>query len=218
MVVPDLPAGAIPWQHRIIQQVPVLQTDGVFFGVEMANKKINKESIPGLGLNERFLKEIRELYRILRDDMGRKWTRNLPFEELLFDRWERARDLGFGEGSSIYHSSYVYGDVRVGADTWIGPFTVLDGTGGLEIGDHCSISAGVQIYSHDSVKWAVTGGKASYEYEPVKIGECCYIGPNAVISKGVTIGEGSIVGAQSLVMSDVPAKSKVSGCPAKTHR
>ena len=61
--------------------------------------------------------------------------RDLPLDEMLFDRWERARSLGFGPGASIYHNSYVYGDVRVGAGTWVGPFTILDGSGGLGVGD-----------------------------------------------------------------------------------
>ena len=77
--------------------------------------------------------------------MRLRWNRDLPLEELLFDRWERARYLGFGAGASIYHTSYVFGDVRVGANTWIGPLTVLEGSGGLTIGAHCSISSGVQI-------------------------------------------------------------------------
>ena len=51
--------------------------------------------------------------------------------------------------------------VTVGAGTWIGPNTLLDGTGGLSIGASCSISAGVQIYTHDSVMWALSGGTAS---------------------------------------------------------
>ena len=153
------------------------------------------------------------LHRFLREEMRSKWKRVLPFSEQLLDRWEKARYLGFGEGTSIYDSSLVFGDVKVGEHTWIGPFTILDGTGGLEIGSYCSISAGVQIYTHDTVKWAVTGGEAPYEYAPVKIGDRCYIGPNAVISKGVTVGDGSVVGAQSLVMRDFPAESKVLGTP-----
>ena len=183
------------------------------------NERSNKrEKNSRLEIDEAVLRKIRKLYQGLRQRMMREWKRDLPFEELLFDRWERARVLGFGEGSSIYQSSYVYGNVKVGDHTWIGPFTILDGTGGLEIGSHCSISAGVQIYSHDSIEWAITGGRAKYEYAQVKIGDCCYIGPNAVISKGVTIGDGSIVGAQSLVLSDIPPKSKVAGAPATAVR
>ena len=163
------------------------------------------------------IETLKKLYETLRVDMQNKFQRDLPLVELLFDRWERSETLGFGKGTSIYHSSYVYGDVIVGENTWIGPFTILDGTGSLKIGSFCSISAGVQIYTHDSVKWAITGGKASYEHAPVRIGDRCYIGPNTVISKGVSIGDESIIGAGSLVLSDIPPKSKAWGCPAKIH-
>jgi len=163
------------------------------------------------------IETLKKLYETLRVDMQNKFQRDLPLVELLFDRWERAETLGFGKGTSIYHSSYVYGDVIVGENTWIGPFTILDGTGSLKIGSFCSISAGVQIYTHDSVKWAITGGKVSYEHAPVRIGDRCYIGPNTVISKGVSIGDESIIGAGSLVLSDIPPKSKAWGCPAKIH-
>ena len=78
-----------------------------------------------------------------------------------------------------------------------------DGSGGLTIGSNCSISAGVQIYTHDSVAWAVSGGKADYPHAPTAIGDNCYIGPHAVVAKGVTIGEGCIVGAHSLVLHDI---------------
>lgn len=144
-----------------------------------------------------------------------QWQRCLPFADLLVDRWEKAKALGFSEGVSIYDSSYVFGDVKVGAHTWIGPFTILDGSAGLTIGSHCSISAGVQIYTHDSVHWAVSGGKVPYEYAPVAIGDNCYIGPNAIIAKGVTIGSGSIIGAGSLVLHSIPANSKAYGSPCR---
>lgn len=141
--------------------------------------------------------------------------RHLPLDEESDDRFERAKSLGFGKGSSIYHNSYVYGDVQVGENTWIGPFTLLDGTGGLKIGSNCSISAGVQIYTHDTVKWAISGGKEPYEHAPVEIGDNCYIGPSAIISKGVKIGSGSIVGANSFVNEDVFSGTMVAGSPAE---
>ncbi len=82
----------------------------------------------------------------LQHDINEKWQRTLPFGDYIVDRWKKAECLGFGEGSTIYDSSLVFGDVKVGKNTWIGPFTILDGSGGLEIGSNCSISAGVQIY------------------------------------------------------------------------
>jgi len=145
----------------------------------------------------------------------KEFNRVLPISELITDRWEKAAFLGFGEKTSVYDSSYIYGEVKVGKNTWIGPFTILDGTGGLTIGDNCSISAGVQIYSHDTVKWAISGGDAPYDYKPTLIGNNCYIGPNSIISKGVTIGNNCIVGANSFVNKSFNDNSRIAGNPAR---
>jgi len=139
----------------------------------------------------------------------------MPLSELISDRWEKANYLKFGEGASIYDLSYVFGDVKVGENTWVGPFTILDGSGGLEIGDNCSISAGVQIYSHESVQWAVSGSTQNYNYQPTLIGNNVYIGPNCVIAMGVIIGDHTIIGANSFVNKSYPANSKIAGNPAK---
>lgn len=145
----------------------------------------------------------------------KKWNRSLPFGDYIVDRWEKARELGFGEGTSIYDSALLLGDVIVGHNTWIGPFTVLDGSGGLVIGDYCSVSAGVQIYTHDTVRWATSGGKEPVDRATVQIGSNCYIGPNVVINKGVSIGDGCVIGANSFVNQDIPAGMKAWGTPAR---
>jgi acetyltransferase-like isoleucine patch superfamily enzyme len=151
----------------------------------------------------------------LRAEMNAQWQRDLPYQDLLTDRWERARHLGFGEGSSIYQSAYVFGDVSVGRQTWIGPHVILDGSGGLTIGSFCSISAGVQIYSHDSVKWSLSAGEAPLQREATMVEDRCHIGPNAVVVKGVTIGAGSMVGAGAVVTHDVGPGSIMLGIPAR---
>lgn len=143
-------------------------------------------------------------------------NRSLPFADVLFDRWERARALGFGKGTSVYDSCHIFGNVQIAENTWIGPFTILDGSGGLSIGANCSISAGVQIYSHDTVSWATSGGKEPYTYSETSIGDNCYIGPNTIISKGVKIGVGCVIGANSFVNKSFPDGSKIGGTPAKT--
>jgi acetyltransferase-like isoleucine patch superfamily enzyme len=161
---------------------------------------------------------LRALHDELRKQFRSKWKRSLPFyEEMLGDaaRWDRAKFLGFGEGTSVYESSHIYGDVKVGGGTWIGPFTILDGSGGLEIGNCCSISSGAQIYSHETVEWALTGGKAEYRYKPTRIGNHCFIGSLAVIRMGVKIGDHVLVGAHSFVNTDVPSNSVVMGCPGR---
>lgn len=164
---------------------------------------------------DQLLKSLVALYDKLRSNMRRGWQRDLPFDELLLDRWKRAESLGFGEGTSIYHNSYVYGDVRVGKNTWIGPYTLLDGSGGLTIGDYCSISAGVHIYTHDTMKWAVSGGKAEYEGASVRIGNCCYIGSQAVIAKGVTVGDHCVIGACSFVNRNISPYTVAFGVPCR---
>jgi len=163
----------------------------------------------------RFLSALRRIYFLARKTTWQRWNRVLPFSEHLVDRWEKARFLGFGEGASIYDSASVYGQVRVGAHTWVGPQVTLDGSGGLEIGDYCSISSGAQIYSHNTVKWALSGGREPYEYQAVRIGRCCFIGPLAVIRAGVSIGDHCIIGACSLVSTSIPTNSIAVGQPAK---
>jgi acetyltransferase-like isoleucine patch superfamily enzyme len=165
------------------------------------------------------LRGLREEARRVFDALGsatrERWDRDLPLEELISDRWERARSLGFGDGASIYQSSYVYGRVSVGAHTWVGPLTLLDGSGGLTIGEYCSISAGVQIYTHDTVKWALTGGAAEYERAPVVIGSNSHIGSQSVIAKGVTIGDHCVIGACSFVNKDLAPYTVAFGVPCR---
>jgi acetyltransferase-like isoleucine patch superfamily enzyme len=161
------------------------------------------------------LRQLRDAWLAARDAAERQWNRTLPFAEYVVDRWEKARLLGFGEGASIYDSAVVLGTVSVGAQTWIGPWVMLDGSGGLSIGSYCSISAGVQIYSHDSVKWATSGGHADIERAPTRIGNNCYIGPNVIIAKGVSVGDGCIIGANSVVLRDVPSGVKAFGNPCR---
>lgn len=159
--------------------------------------------------------QLGRLHARRREEFRKRWKRSLPFTEQVFDRWERAKFLGFGAGTSIYDSSLVFGEVQVGEHTWIGPFTVLDGSGGLRIGSYCSISTGVQIYTHDSVAWALTRGTAGYRYAPVEIGDCCYVGPQTIIAKGVTVGPYSVVGANSFVNRTVSPYAVVAGNPAR---
>jgi acetyltransferase-like isoleucine patch superfamily enzyme len=105
----------------------------------------------------------------------------------------------------------------VGEHTWIGPFVMLDGSGGLEIGSYCSISTGAHVYTHDTVRWALSGGLHEPERAPVRIGDRTYVGSQAVIVKGVTIGDRCVVGAGSLVTRDVPSETIVDGVPARVR-
>jgi acetyltransferase-like isoleucine patch superfamily enzyme len=167
-------------------------------------------------ISDQFYSNLISVYKKRRNEIKRKWNRVLPFNELISDRWEKAQFLNGSSGSSIYDNSYVFGKVSIGKNTWIGPYTILDGSGGkLSIGDFCSISSGVQIYTHNTVKWALTGGKSEYEKKSVRIGDNCYVGPNSIISMGVSIGKCSVIGSLSFVNSKIPPYSIAFGSPAK---
>lgn len=162
--------------------------------------------------------DIKSFFKKLRNLKKKEFNRVLPFGDYISDRFEKAKYLGFGIGTSIYDNSIVIDDVKVGKNTWIGPNTLLDGSGGLEIGSNCSISCGVQIYSHDTVAWALSGGKEEYEYEKTSIGDSCYIGPNTIIQKGVKIGNNVVVGANSFVNKSIPDNSKAYGSPIEIKK
>ena len=165
---------------------------------------------------EELLDDLRAARRLVDQDLSDRWDRSLGFGDALFDRWERAERLGFDAGSSIYDSALVYGDVRVGADTWIGPHALLDGSGGgLVIGAWCAISAGVQVYTHDTVLRSLSLGARSRDVGPVRIGDGCHLGALAVVGPGVTIGDRCVVGAHSFVKADVADRTGVAGTPAR---
>jgi len=165
------------------------------------------------------ISQLRDRLQSLRQELGKsmrqEWKRDLPFCEMLFNRWERAKELGFGEGTSVYQSCHIIGDVHVGEHTWIGPFTILDGSGGLQIGSYCSISSGAQIYSHNTVRWALSGGVHEYERKPTKIGNCCYIGAQSVVSMGVSIGDHCLIGVNAFVNRDIPDHKIAFGTPCR---
>ena len=157
-----------------------------------------------------------DLHHYCRSYTKKNYNRINPFFEDLFDWSERgAYWIQNDKGITIYNSTTVIGDVEIGDNTWIGPFCLLDGGGGLDIGSFCSISVGCQLLSHDTIKWALSGGKMGYEYGRTKIGDCCFIGTHAVITKGVTIGKHCLIGAGAVVTNDVQDYTIVGGVPAK---
>lgn len=158
---------------------------------------------------------LQEAYARLDETTRLRWDRSLALDDLVSDRWARAAQLGFGQGSSIYGSALVYGKPKVGENVWVGPQVILDSTGGLEIGNHVDISSGVMIFTHSTHLAVLAEDKSLVQREPVRIGSNVYIGSRAVIMPGVSIGDRVVVGAGSLVTKDIGSDRVAFGSPAR---
>jgi acetyltransferase-like isoleucine patch superfamily enzyme len=118
--------------------------------------------------------------------------------------------------------------IVIGRNTSIGNSLIASATQ-IEIGDDVFISWGCTIFDHDShaLGWKHRqqdiGGHDEKDWthvaiEPVQIGNKSWIGINAIILKGVQVGEGAVVAAGSVVTKRVPPWTIVAGNPAKAIR
>jgi len=128
------------------------------------------------------------------------------------------------------------GVVHIGSNTHIGGAHFICRTR-IEVGNDVTMAWGITLYDHDShsTNWEyrkhdneqcyqdyiTTGNNITHKdwshvnSAPINIEDKVWIGMDALILKGVTIGEGSVVAARSVVTKDVPPYSLVAGNPAR---
>jgi acetyltransferase-like isoleucine patch superfamily enzyme len=102
--------------------------------------------------------------------------------------------------------------ITIGNYTAIGHGCVLDGRGGLEIGNHVVLSSGAWIWS---VQHIPNDPFFRIEVKKVVIENYVWISSRSIILPGKTIGQGAVVSAGSVVTHDVPEYKIVGGNPAK---
>jgi len=109
------------------------------------------------------------------------------------------------------------GHITIGSDSWIGPFCLLYGNGGIDIGNHVMVAAHTSIntVSHHAERADIPMSEQGTYQDPVVIEDDVWIGLHAVILQGVTIGKGAIIGAGAVVNRDIPAYSVAVGVPAR---
>lgn len=134
---------------------------------------------------------------------------------------DATRSKGIELGERVTLNRYVYlqggeGGVRLGNRVEVNNFTIINGTGGVDIGDDTLIGPGVRIISYQHRYAAGTLiRKQPTEHLPIRIGRDVWIGANAVILAGVHIGDGTVVAAGAIVTRDVAEYSVVAGVPAR---
>lgn len=155
------------------------------------------------------------------------------------DNPEERKYLSIGKdcivrGNFIFESSQ--GNITIGNHSYVGGGTFICRSS-IEIGDNVTIAWGGTIYDHDSHSLDYMKRRKDIDDEledirsgrnfiankdwsdvnskPIKICNDVWIGMNVIVLKGVTIGEGAIVGAGSVVTKNVPAWTVVAGNPAK---
>lgn len=109
------------------------------------------------------------------------------------------------------------GLIEIGDKSAINPYCVLQGNGGISIGNSTLIAAGVKIFSanhifSDPERLIQTQGETA---RGVRIGNDVWIGAGSTILDGVTIEDGAVVAAGSVVTKNVPRKAVVAGIPAR---
>lgn len=148
-----------------------------------------------------------------------------------------APDVKLGRGTRVFAFTNLYG-CEVGDETKIGTFVEIQK--GAKIGKRCKISShtficeGVTIedevfvghgvmFTNDPLPRATAAGgqlqtEADWKCVPTVVKRGASIGSNATLLCGITIGEGAIVGAGSVVTKDVPPRAIVAGNPARVRR
>ena len=117
------------------------------------------------------------------------------------------------------------GSIHVGRRVHIAPYAVISGLGGVHLADYSAVGAFARIYSHSEAP--IDGKRMSGPMipekdkgmvtAPVRIGKDGLVGTGAVVLPGVTIGEGAIVSANSLVLARTELRPWTiwAGIPAK---
>ena len=130
-----------------------------------------------------------------------------------------------GKGNHFSKGVLVYEGARIGQYNYFAPYTIVNNA---VIENYCSIGPGCRIGLGEHDLTAVSmrpiiangnGNMALFDPEnPTVIGCDVWLGANAIVKQGVKIGNGAVIGANSLVLKDVPAYAVVYGSPAKIAR
>ncbi len=133
-------------------------------------------------------------------------------------RADRHGFASIGEDCVVSDPLYVShpGRVRLGSRVSIAPCVLLSASNGagIEIGDDTMIAA-FAILSTTTHDHRVPNMRFAGINRPIVIGRGCWVGLNAIILPGVSVGDGAVIGAGAVVTKDVEPNAIVVGVPAR---
>jgi maltose O-acetyltransferase len=136
----------------------------------------------------------------------------------------RLAGVMIGDGSVImgmprmHGSGTIHRRIRIGRNAVINIGCFFDLNAQIEIGNHVALGHEVMILTSSHHIGGAEHRAGPLYTAPVKICDGAWIGSRSVILPGITIGEGSVVGAGAIVTKDVPPHALVGGVPARTIR
>lgn len=130
---------------------------------------------------------------------------------------EPFRTLEIGPGCSIAAEAFVHGPVVLGRGVSLNARVSLDGgSAGIVVGDETRIATGAVLYAFDhglAPDRPIRGQPV--RSRGIRVGRDVWIGANAGVTDGVTIGDHAVVGMGAVVTRDVPPWAIVAGSPAR---
>lgn len=105
--------------------------------------------------------------------------------------------------------------VYIGDNSYLGDYTLVLANDEISIGKDCAISWHVLFMDTSSHPLGFAGEEPKTKIAPIRVEDHVWIGCRAVILKGVTVGEGSIIANNAVVTKDVPLRTMVAGNPAR---
>lgn len=164
------------------------------------------------------------LFRIKKRLLFRRFLHRAKRRDVLIDKHcDSAINVSFEGNNGVPKGCNFCGDISVGYGTTLGNYNYLFGA--IQIGRYCQFGAQVAIYAgnhpvtflstyinyrlfHGELKQNKSAGR-------VCIGSDVWIGHGSILLQNVTVGDGAIIGAGSVVTHDVPPFAVVAGNPAK---
>lgn len=132
-------------------------------------------------------------------------------------------NIVIGDGVTIGRRAWMQtlksstGMIEIGSKTSIGRDSVISSAERISIGSECVLSYRVSIIDHDH-QFSLGFGPSKTVVDncsPVIIGNRTFIGANTTILKGVAIGDDCVIGANSVVTTNIPNGSIAAGNPAR---